>query len=119
MESPESRRPEDEEAAAGVQPSEPGVSLRDLPDLEPEEVERRLAKTRRELSNRRKILMKNLPPDTSNQVHERHLRVPVSQSEEGSEQEVHEILKEYELKYCFVDRNKGTGTTRTQQDTRT
>ncbi|XP_035504376.2 ribonucleoprotein PTB-binding 2 isoform X2 [Scophthalmus maximus] len=89
MESPESRRPEDEEAAAGVQPSEPGVSLRDLPDLEPEEVERRLAKTRRELSNRRKILMKNLPPDTSNQ-------------------EVHEILKEYELKYCFVDRNKGT-----------
>ncbi|MEQ2254783.1 hypothetical protein ILYODFUR_007178, partial [Ilyodon furcidens] len=22
--------------------------------------------------------------------------------------EVHEILKEYELKYCFVDRNKGT-----------
>ncbi|MEQ2291087.1 hypothetical protein AMECASPLE_009847, partial [Ameca splendens] len=23
-------------------------------------------------------------------------------------QEVHEILKEYELKYCFVDRNKGT-----------
>lgn len=26
-------------------------------------------------------------------------------------QEVHEILKEYELKYCFVDRNKGTGKT--------
>lgn len=25
-------------------------------------------------------------------------------------QEVHEILKDYELKYCFVDRNKGTGT---------
>lgn len=24
-------------------------------------------------------------------------------------QEVHEILKDYELKYCFVDRNKGTG----------
>ena len=24
-------------------------------------------------------------------------------------QEVHEFLKEYELKYCFVDRNKGTG----------
>uniref|UniRef100_A0A3Q3AGZ0 Ribonucleoprotein, PTB-binding 2 n=1 Tax=Kryptolebias marmoratus TaxID=37003 RepID=A0A3Q3AGZ0_KRYMA len=68
---------------------QPGGSLRELPDLEPEEVERRLAKTRRELSNRRKILIKNLPPDTTNQ-------------------EVHEILKEYELKYCFVDRNKGT-----------
>ncbi|XP_039985603.1 ribonucleoprotein PTB-binding 2 isoform X2 [Xiphias gladius] len=76
-------------AAAAAQPSEPGISLRDLPDLEPEEIKRRLAKTRRELSNRRKILIKNLPPDTTNQ-------------------EVHEILKEYELKYCFVDRNKGT-----------
>lgn len=70
MDSPESRQPEDEEAAvaAAAQPSEPGVSLRDLPDLDPEEIERRLAKTRRELSNRRKILIKNLPPDTSNQV---------------------------------------------------
>ncbi|XP_056133628.1 ribonucleoprotein PTB-binding 2 [Lampris incognitus] len=84
MSSPESRQ--EEEAA----PSDPGsTSLRDLPDLEPEETERRLAKTRQELSNRRKILIKNLPPDTTNQ-------------------EVHEILKEYELKYCFVDRNKGT-----------
>ncbi|XP_071760321.1 ribonucleoprotein PTB-binding 2 [Centroberyx gerrardi] len=92
MDSPESRQPEDEEAAAAAaaaQPAEPGISLRDLPDLEPEEIERRLAKTRQELSNRRKILIKNLPPDTTNQ-------------------EVHEILKEYELKYCFVDRNKGT-----------
>ncbi|XP_008284583.1 ribonucleoprotein PTB-binding 2 [Stegastes partitus] len=88
MDSPESRQPEDEEAAA-AQPCEPAISLRDLPDLEPEEIERRLAKTRQELSNRRKILIKNLPPDTTNQ-------------------EVHEILKEYELKYCFVDRNKGT-----------
>ncbi|KAI3368567.1 hypothetical protein L3Q82_025573, partial [Scortum barcoo] len=88
MDSPESRQPEDEEAAA-AQPSDSGISLRDLPDLEPEEIERRLAKTRQELSNRRKILIKNLPPDTTNQ-------------------EVHEILKEYELKYCFVDRNKGT-----------
>ncbi|XP_044055917.1 ribonucleoprotein PTB-binding 2 [Siniperca chuatsi] len=89
MDSPESRQPEDEEAAAAAQPSDSGISLRDLPDLEPEEIERRLAKTRQELSNRRKILIKNLPPDTTNQ-------------------EVHEILKEYELKYCFVDRNKGT-----------
>nr|XP_043900415.1 ribonucleoprotein PTB-binding 2 [Solea senegalensis] len=99
MDSPGSRQPEEEEeaaaavaaaaAAAPVQPPEPGVSLRELPDLEPEEIEKRLAKTRQELSNRRKILIKNLPPDTTNQ-------------------EVHEILKEYELKYCFVDRNKGT-----------
>ncbi|KAM6921096.1 ribonucleoprotein PTB-binding 2 [Xenentodon cancila] len=92
--SPEGRQPEDEEAAAaaaaaGAQPSELVITLRDLPDLDPEEIERRLAKTRQELSNRRKILIKNLPPDATNQ-------------------EVHEILKEYELKYCFVDRNKGT-----------
>ncbi|XP_037553871.1 ribonucleoprotein PTB-binding 2, partial [Nematolebias whitei] len=89
MDSLESRQPEYEEAARRAQPSEPGISLRDLPDLERVEVERRLAKSRLELSNRRKILMKNLPPDTTNQ-------------------EVHEILKGYELKYCFVDRSKGT-----------
>lgn len=76
MDSPESRQPEDEEAtaaaaAAAAQPSEPGISLRDLSDLEPEEVERRLSKTRQELSNRRKILIKNLPPDTTNQVRAR------------------------------------------------
>ncbi|XP_031430863.2 uncharacterized protein LOC116222121 [Clupea harengus] len=80
--SPESRHDEDA-------PSE-GTSLRDLPVLDPEEIEKRLEKTNRELSNRRKILIKNLPQDTTNQ-------------------EVHDILKEYELKYCFVDRNKGTG----------
>uniref|UniRef100_A0A8C1WIJ1 Ribonucleoprotein PTB-binding 1 n=1 Tax=Cyprinus carpio TaxID=7962 RepID=A0A8C1WIJ1_CYPCA len=80
--SPASRQ--DEDAASE------GLSiLRDLPELDPEEIEKRLEKTRRELSNRRKILIKNLPQDTTNQ-------------------EVHEILREYELKYCFVDRNKGT-----------
>lgn len=79
MDSPESRLPEDEEAAAAAaaaaagtagaqQPTDSEVSLRDLPELEPQEIERRLAKTRQELSNRRKILMKNLPPDTTNQV---------------------------------------------------
>ncbi|XP_055068570.2 ribonucleoprotein PTB-binding 2 isoform X1 [Misgurnus anguillicaudatus] len=80
--SPASRQ--DEDAA-----SEGFAILRDLPELDPEEIERRLEKTRRELSNRRKILIKNLPQDTTNQ-------------------EVHDILREYELKYCFVDRNKGT-----------
>ncbi|XP_048832139.1 LOW QUALITY PROTEIN: ribonucleoprotein PTB-binding 2 [Brienomyrus brachyistius] len=79
--SPESRQ--DEEA------SSEGTGLRALPDLEPDEIERRLEKTRRELSNRRKILIKNLPQDISSQ-------------------EVHDILREYELKYCYVDRNKGT-----------
>ncbi|XP_076871056.1 ribonucleoprotein PTB-binding 2 isoform X2 [Brachyhypopomus gauderio] len=79
--SPESRQDEDATSE--------GTILRDLPDLEPEEIERRLEKTRRELSNRRKILIKNLPQDATNQ-------------------EVHDILREYELKYCFVDRNKGT-----------
>ncbi|XP_063056346.1 ribonucleoprotein PTB-binding 2 [Engraulis encrasicolus] len=79
--SPESRQDEDTPAE--------GTSLRDMPDLDPEETEKRLEKTNRELSNRRKILIKNLPQDTTNQ-------------------EVHDILKEYELKYCFVDRNKGT-----------
>ncbi|XP_051997031.1 ribonucleoprotein PTB-binding 2-like [Xyrauchen texanus] len=80
--SPASRREEDA-ASEGI------TILRDLPELDPEEIERRLEKTRRELSNRRKIIIKNLPPDTTNQ-------------------EVHDILREYELKYCFVDRNKGT-----------
>ncbi|KAI4871894.1 hypothetical protein NFI96_014743 [Prochilodus magdalenae] len=83
-ESPADSRQE-EDAAASAE----GTILRDLPDLEPEEIERRLEKTRRELSNRRKILIKNLPQDATSQ-------------------EVHEILREYELKYCFVDRNKGT-----------
>lgn len=70
MNSPESRQPGDEEAAAAAaaKPCDPEMSFRDLPDLEPEEIERRLARTRQELSNRRKILIKNLPPDTTNQV---------------------------------------------------
>ncbi|XP_035270398.1 ribonucleoprotein PTB-binding 2 isoform X2 [Anguilla anguilla] len=79
--SPESRQDEDT--------TSDGPCLRVLSDLEPEEIERRLEKTRRELSNRRKILIKNLPQDITNQ-------------------EVHDILREYELKYCYVDRNKGT-----------
>ncbi|XP_078074540.1 ribonucleoprotein PTB-binding 2 isoform X3 [Mustelus asterias] len=62
---------------------------RELPTLEPDEIERRLERTSRELSNRRKILVKNLRTDSSNQ-------------------EVHELFKDYELKYCYVDKNKGT-----------
>ncbi|XP_070123643.1 ribonucleoprotein PTB-binding 2 isoform X3 [Equus caballus] len=57
--------------------------------LHPEEVAARLQRMRRELSNRRKILVKNLPQDSSCQ-------------------EVHDLLQDYELKYCYVDRNKRT-----------
>nr|XP_004663225.3 ribonucleoprotein PTB-binding 2 isoform X2 [Jaculus jaculus] len=57
--------------------------------LHPDEVSARLQRMRRELSNRRKILVRNLPQDSGCQ-------------------EVHELLKDYELKYCYVDRNKRT-----------
>ncbi|CAK7317327.1 Ribonucleoprotein PTB-binding 2 [Vulpes lagopus] len=57
--------------------------------LHPEEVAARLQRMHRELSNRRKILVKNLPQDSSCQ-------------------EVHDLLQDYELKYCYVDRNKRT-----------
>ncbi|XP_064194530.1 ribonucleoprotein PTB-binding 2-like isoform X1 [Anguilla rostrata] len=65
------------------------LCMRDLPDLEPGEIKRRLEETRRELSNRRKIIIKHLPQDITSQ-------------------EVRSILCKYELKYCYVDRNKGT-----------
>ncbi|XP_072367233.1 ribonucleoprotein PTB-binding 2 isoform X2 [Scyliorhinus torazame] len=80
--------PYSQAAMGSVFPSPQGEE-RELPTLDPEEVERRLQRTRRELSNRRKILVKNLRTDSSSQ-------------------EVHELLKDYELKYCYVDKNKGT-----------
>ncbi|KAJ4920197.1 hypothetical protein JOQ06_014272 [Pogonophryne albipinna] len=61
----------------------------DLTSLSPEEIESRLERTRREFYNRRKIIIKNLPSDVTNQ-------------------EVHELLGNYDLKYCFVDKYKGT-----------
>ncbi|XP_047184034.1 ribonucleoprotein PTB-binding 1 isoform X2 [Scophthalmus maximus] len=61
----------------------------DLTSLSPQEIESRLERTRREFFNRRKIIIKNLPSDVSNQ-------------------EVHELLCNYDLKYCFVDKYKGT-----------
>ncbi|KAM9493849.1 ribonucleoprotein PTB-binding 1 isoform 3-T3 [Clarias gariepinus] len=61
----------------------------ELPALSPEEVAARLERTRREFYNRRKIIIKNLPADITNQ-------------------EVHELLRNYDLKYCFVDKYKGT-----------
>ncbi|XP_058513539.1 ribonucleoprotein PTB-binding 2 [Ochotona princeps] len=57
--------------------------------LPPEEIAARLQRMRRELTNRRKILVRNLPQDCSCQ-------------------EIHDLLKDFELKYCYVDRNKRT-----------
>ncbi|MBN3277061.1 RAVR1 protein, partial [Polyodon spathula] len=61
----------------------------ELSPLSPEEIESRLERTRREFYNRRKILIRNLPADVTNQ-------------------EVHDLLSDYDLKYCFVDKYKGT-----------
>ncbi|XP_035037552.1 ribonucleoprotein PTB-binding 1 isoform X2 [Hippoglossus stenolepis] len=82
------------EAEAGEEDPPPGRECQrrvdeDLTSLSPEEVESRLERTRREFYNRRKIIIKNLPSDVSNQ-------------------EVHELLCNYDLKYCFVDKYKGT-----------
>ncbi|XP_032757665.1 ribonucleoprotein PTB-binding 2 [Rattus rattus] len=68
---------------------EPALRPGEVAALHPQEVAARLQRMRRELSNRRKILVKNLPQDSSSQ-------------------EVHELLQDYELKYCYVDRNKRT-----------
>ncbi|XP_063301999.1 ribonucleoprotein PTB-binding 1 isoform X1 [Pelobates fuscus] len=57
--------------------------------LELWEIRSRVERMKREVRNRRKILIKGLPGDISNQ-------------------EVHDLLGEYELKYCFVDKYKGT-----------
>lgn len=40
----------------------------DLTSLSPQEIQNRLERTRREFYNRRKIIIKNLPSDVSNQV---------------------------------------------------
>ncbi|KAF5911550.1 hypothetical protein HPG69_008147, partial [Diceros bicornis minor] len=54
-----------------------------------EEIRKRLEHTERQFRNRRKILIRGLPGDVTNQ-------------------EVHDLLSDYELKYCFVDKFKGT-----------
>uniref|UniRef100_A0A8U7P3C7 Ribonucleoprotein PTB-binding 1 n=1 Tax=Corvus moneduloides TaxID=1196302 RepID=A0A8U7P3C7_CORMO len=61
----------------------------ELPPLDPAEVRSRLEHSARQFHNRRKVLIRGLPADVSNQ-------------------DVHELLKDYELKYCFVDKHKGT-----------
>ncbi|XP_075792279.1 ribonucleoprotein PTB-binding 2 isoform X3 [Pelodiscus sinensis] len=76
--------------------AEPGAELCGVPRepgrgaaLSPPEVARRLESARRGLSNRRKVLLRNLP-------------------EESSAQDIHELFKDYEIKYCYVDKNKRT-----------
>ncbi|XP_078387430.1 ribonucleoprotein PTB-binding 1 [Cetorhinus maximus] len=60
-----------------------------LAELEAAEKEQRLQRTCREFRNRRKIIIRNLPSDIITQ-------------------EVYELLNGYDLKYCFVDKYKGT-----------
>ncbi|KAM9244320.1 ribonucleoprotein PTB-binding 1 isoform 2-T2 [Dugong dugon] len=76
------------EAEAG-DASERRVPEEELPPLDPEEIRKRLEHTERQFRNRRKILIRGLPGDVTNQ-------------------EVHDLLSDYELKYCFVDKYKGT-----------
>ncbi|XP_066531671.1 ribonucleoprotein PTB-binding 1 isoform X2 [Hoplias malabaricus] len=77
----------DEELSAAGESARRGDN--ELTTLSTEEINNRLERTRREFYNRRKIIIKNLPADVSNQ-------------------EVHELLSNYDLKYCFVDKYKGT-----------
>lgn len=59
-------QPGEEESAPGREYQRRGEE--DLTSLSPEEIESRLERTRREFYNRRKIIIKNLPSDVSNQV---------------------------------------------------
>ncbi|XP_007441295.1 ribonucleoprotein PTB-binding 1 isoform X1 [Python bivittatus] len=80
-------------AAAGSLPGpEPGSG--NAPEevlqlLEPAEIASRLERSARQFRNRRKVLIRGLPADVANQ-------------------EIHDLLSDYELKYCFVDKYKGT-----------
>ncbi|KAM6469962.1 ribonucleoprotein PTB-binding 1 isoform 3-T3 [Liasis olivaceus] len=80
-------------AAAGSLPGpEPGLA--NAPEevlqlLEPAEIASRLERSARQFRNRRKVLIRGLPADVANQ-------------------EIHDLLSDYELKYCFVDKYKGT-----------
>ncbi|XP_075773893.1 ribonucleoprotein PTB-binding 1 isoform X2 [Pelodiscus sinensis] len=78
-----SPEPPGPEAGPGRAPEE------ELPALDPAEVRARLERSARQFRNRRKVLIRGLPGDVTNQ-------------------EVHDLLSDYELKYCFVDKYKGT-----------
>ncbi|XP_012790032.1 ribonucleoprotein PTB-binding 1 [Sorex araneus] len=86
------RPPQSPEAGAEAE-ADDGAERRapeeELPPLEPEEIRKRLEHTERQFRNRRKIRIRGLPGDVTNQ-------------------EVHDLLSDFELKYCFVDKYKGT-----------
>lgn len=72
----ESRR--DSEAGSHDDDSSVGSECRrraeeELTALSPEEIANRLERTRREFYNRRKIIIKNLPADVTNQASDLHL----------------------------------------------
>ncbi|XP_076977961.1 ribonucleoprotein PTB-binding 1 isoform X1 [Tamandua tetradactyla] len=81
--------PEAEAEVEAGEAAERRVPEEELPPLDPEEIRKRLEHTERQFRNRRKILIRGLPGDVTNQ-------------------EVHDLLSDYELKYCFVDKYKGT-----------
>uniref|UniRef100_A0A8C6QE02 Ribonucleoprotein PTB-binding 1 n=1 Tax=Nannospalax galili TaxID=1026970 RepID=A0A8C6QE02_NANGA len=81
--------PEAEAEAEATETTDRRAPEQDLPPLDPEEIRKRLEHTERQFRNRRKILIRGLPGDVTNQ-------------------EVHDLLSDYELKYCFVDKYKGT-----------
>lgn len=55
-------------AGTAGEAAEPALRPGEVAALHPQEVAARLQRMRRELSNRRKILVKNLPQDSSSQV---------------------------------------------------
>ncbi|KAF7244381.1 Ribonucleoprotein PTB-binding 2 [Varanus komodoensis] len=106
----------------GKSPMGMGGTLR---PLAPEEIACRLRNTRRELSNRRKILLRNLPLKSSSQVSviDHPMYFPLEQKWRScgppdvelqlassilQHWEIHDLLKGFELKYCYVDKNKRT-----------
>lgn len=52
----------------GGEAAERRAPERELPPLEPDEIQRRLEHTERQFRNRRKILIRGLPGDVTNQV---------------------------------------------------
>ncbi|KAM4023511.1 ribonucleoprotein PTB-binding 2 isoform 2-T2 [Anomaloglossus baeobatrachus] len=74
---------------AALAPGAEGYAAGAWPRLEAAEIRRRLDATSRELRNRRKVLVRNLPSDCSNQ-------------------DIYDLLKDYEIKYCYMDKNKRT-----------
>ncbi|KYO30388.1 ribonucleoprotein PTB-binding 1 isoform X1 [Alligator mississippiensis] len=81
--------PEPPGALSGPGPDEARAPEEELPALDAAEVRSRLERSARQFRNRRKVLIRGLPADVTNQ-------------------EVHDLLGDYELKYCFVDKYKGT-----------